>query len=90
MAHDSHSGTGGGTALTTIDTPQSKYEEFRDGFEPSEGEPEMLPWVQLSDSEKEEWEIQWRKYTGEIDSVDGRDGVKHGDPDLTERHKPMR
>lgn len=61
------------------------YEDFRANYEYSPGEKELRPWAQLSKQEQAQWEEQWRRYTGEMDTTDN---VMHGDPQITERRKP--
>jgi hypothetical protein len=71
-----------------LTTAQDTYEEWRENYEYNEGEARLRPWALLSDQEKRSWEEQWRKYTGELDTTDGRGGVQHGDPAVTDLHKP--
>lgn len=68
---------------------QNTYEEFRAKYERSPGESPLRPWHLLSEAEQESWEDQYRRYTGEADTTDGIGGVQHGDPVITDRHKPI-
>jgi hypothetical protein len=68
-----------------METASDTYEDFRANYEYSSGEKELRPWPQLSKQEQDQWEEQWRRYTGELDTTGG---VKHGDPAVTDLHKP--